>query len=248
MLPLVMLMRTFSPFLLAAAALLLPSCVEWRIGKNIRESAETITALQLASPVDGRLYASRQAPPVAAEKEWDFNPDWQERDTTYYARVPVVEYGYSSSTIYWHLPHAIGSTRATASKPTGQSRLVAIRDSKLYLMPGDFVLPKGVRRIYADDPDFNDSALERPKASRNDAVQLSGTACYQKLMTSKSTLATIAAAPFDYLIAPALTGLTTSVVGILGGVGVGVGWLCDTLASPFRQEEDGSESAPSSEP
>ncbi len=218
-------MKPYRTILLAAALLPLSSCVEWRIGKNIRESGERITALQLATPVDGRLYASRQEPPVAAEKEWEYYPDWQDRDTTYYAHVPVVEYGRSSSTLFWHLPHAIGGTGETADKPTGQSRIVAIRGSKVYLMPGNFEMPQGLRRVDAD--------------------RLGQGGRHVDLSTSGSTLAAIAAAPFDYLIDPALSAISTAAVATIGGIGVGLWRLGDTLVSPFTQ--NGSDS-PSSTP
>ncbi len=227
--------------------------MEWRIGKKIRESAETITALQLATPVDGRLYASPQAPPPAAEKEWSFYPDWEDKKTTYYARVPVVEYGHRSSTIFWHLPHAIGSTHATADRPTGQSRVVALRHSKVYLMPKGFELPKGLRRVEADAPDFADSKLGLPQASRQDAVRLRRSRWHCDLETSRNTLATVAAAPFDYLIDPTLTALSTTVVATIGGVGGALWWLGDTVASAFSWSEPVSRpqraaSSPSGEP
>ncbi len=234
-------MKLFTSLLTCAAVgLPLSSCVEWRLGKKIRESGECITALQMGTPVEGRLYASRQAPPVAPEKEWEFFPDWKDKNTTFYARVPVVEYRHRSSTIYWHLPHAIGGTFETEDKPTGQSRIVAIRDSKMYLMPEDFELPKGLRCVRADTPRSAASGQEQPMAPRHDAFRLSWHNWHHDLTTSKSVPATIAAAPFDYLIDPALTAASTTVVVTIAGIGVGVWWLGDTLTTPFCQSESAS--------
>ncbi len=184
--------RLLLPFA-TACLLLFPSCVEWRIGSNIRELATFHSYLELSEAEEGILYVSRQPLPGGAE-ECDSTSSLAKppRGHVYYARVPVAEARQSSSTVVAHVPYGDGVQRTTwGRRPTGMTRLVARTRGKLYLLPEDAELPA-------------DAEVRHMKLCED------GDSCF--ISTRRSgwyVPAAILAAPFDYVIDPALVGVST---------------------------------------
>ncbi len=229
--------------LAVAAALLLSSCVEWRIGQKIRETKLTHSALLLKTPLGGALYEMEKAPPQGEEKRWAFFFDRGYADCCYYAHVPVVEYRHSSNVLHWELPYASSGYSLTEQKPTGRTRLIALHGHKLYLMPEGATLPKGARRVEAAQLPRS-TGRDEPAAGEEEAQPY-------KIATRREPghgLAVAVAAPFDYLIDPALSLVSTPVACTVAAVYLGAAGLGELLISPFRPSSTESEAQHSEKP
>ncbi len=176
------------------SALLLPSCVEWRIGNNIRELAQTRRFLDMSETEGGVVYSSHQPLPEDAVDwgrfYWLASPP--KKGQIYYARIPVVKGTPRSSTVVCHLPYGEGVRKTTwGDRRTGEVQLIARTGEKLYLLPEGTPLPR-------------DAKAQQMKLCEEGRTYLSvsdgfwyGPSC-------------VLAAPFDYVIDPALIGISTT--------------------------------------
>ncbi len=185
-------------FLPLAAAVLLSSCVEWRIGENIRELTETRSYLELTEPQGGCYYASRSPLPEQPEAAVGFIVrTGTEEGELLYARVPVAEYTPSTSLVVWHVPYGDGvQTRLYAEHRTGETRLVARDGKNLYILPESAQMPKDARPLSPHKAPLREGERELI-ATRHNFWHVP---------------ASVLAAPFDYAIDPLLMVVTTPLV------------------------------------
>ncbi len=183
----------------AALMLVLPSCVlRTNIGKNIREAGEIYTSVGLR-PVDGRVYMT---------------PEQRSYKTSCihyaYARLPEVTYRQHSDLVDAHSILLHKKPSLSDIQPTGRIRVALVKCSALNC-------PLAVEEMMTDIPANarSYSVGEMPdKASIDIKEQVS---------TNEAGVGRrIVAAPFDYLIDPALS--------VCMYVGYGVGAI---VVSPF---------------
>ncbi len=180
------------PHLLAAAllCLLLPSCVQWNIGQRIREGGELHTGVDILHPVDGTLYRTPA----------------MRQDNTALARAPEVTYCIYSPLLTL-VGDKDGSRRAAKVTPTGRTRVARLRceeNNKLSLYPEH--TPREFIELAEGIP-TNAVACPKGSGGKFGASKHRHPDTYGSLTepTQPSTARRLAAAPFDYLIAPALT-------------------------------------------
>ncbi len=197
-------MRHLLPLLLAACALLLSSC-QWNIGDIIRSETAVHVGGDVRHPVDGKVYC--------------------DEDGNFYAWVPEVTYRTEPGIVEWvamgPLPH-----KAFDITPTGRTILVrvdsGIRPSeKLESLPegaklfcltrGEWPAPACVRKYAEPRADRPENMLDTwrshyPERDHRWLGDFEG-----EKATRGSIGAQIAAAPFDFVIDPILSVVTTPV-------------------------------------
>ncbi len=175
---------SITSLVIAAHALLLPSCVRWNIGENIRERAE----IRVGADVTQRFVCKTTQQLLASE-------------VTYRTSTPLIA--------------LLDDTDPAAREvtPTGYLREVE-------------PLPPGKRRSYFLPRNARTTVLERwqgappPEGDREEACDLGYTpkadstrwfGCAEVQREEGYALAATLAAPFDYLIDPALTAVSSAV-------------------------------------
>ncbi len=190
-------MKTIHSLLIAAAALMLPSCVQWNIGECIRNSQEVHTGVYLHVP-EAEQYRVYDVPSSKEHCRYALAPE-----VTFRIERPTIETGDFGK-----------HPRVVEVQFTGQRRLVRVDESwegrekrgwdamGLPCYPATLIdkLPEGATRMKPQDTAY--ASFRSTKASWGRRL---------------------AAAPFDYLIDPALT-LTSSLIG-----SVGMGLYCIPL-------------------
>ncbi len=183
-------MKKLAAILVCAAALLLPSCVQWNIGQRIREGGEIHTGVDILHPVDNTLYRTSA----------------MRKDGTALARAPEVTYCVYSPLLTL-VGEKDGSRHAAKVTPTGRTRVARLRCEDMNMLslypehtPREFIeLAEGIPTNAEACPKGSGGKFDTPKYGRPDT--------YGSLTepTQPSMARRLAAAPFDYLIDPALS-------------------------------------------
>ncbi len=207
-------MRALSITALAFAAhfLLLPSCVQWQIGKSIRECAETRVGI---CPTE--VYRIGEA---RAERL----PETTEPGTCWDGRVCVARearYEADSPIVKFHPALTLGGSGEPAQQVelTPHYRRVSFRYDKI----GGLCAERIGERY-----DTTGQKMERDADSSNmwdwhRELNCRTMGCAEVERSKYYPLAVVAAAPFDYLIDPALSAVSSAAVtpiGVLCGAGV----------------------------
>ncbi len=219
----------YSFLTLTAVCLLLPSCVRWNIGACIRELGEERMGVDVAHPVGGRRYERK-------EKETG--------TTMFYVRAPEVRYRQSTPLVEWVDSLGMGVERSPRRvrdvQPTGRE-LLACCDVEYVRRPAgvpgfghpfsheklmfrkevDSLPPEATPAPYLRSDCFNKLMLDSAarEAEPEVTADVLGT-----LSVHRHWAATLAAAPFDYAIDPALSGVST-VAGWGASLVVGLGYF-----------------------
>ncbi len=163
-------------------ALLVPSCVQWNIGENIREGAET----RVGADVTQRLFCPETQQLLAPE-------------VTYRADTPLIAFGGGDD------PAAHDVT------PTGHWRVVDLPPAKPrgYFLPFSARTTVLERCASAPQAGVDDRGRELNYSPTADNARWLGTA--ERRREEGYALRTVFAAPFDYCVDPLLSALSTAV-------------------------------------
>ncbi len=164
--------------------LLLPSCVQWNIGLRIRENGETHTGVDVFHPVDGQIH---RAPGMGSCDDAYIRAP----EVTYTRRTPLVE----AQGWFWYTGDPW--KKALHIRPTGREHWALA--SCEHSTPGSF------QRKATPPAETSATPVEEADARRQALASSYGSLSH----TEASTARRLAAAPFDYLIDPALTGVST---------------------------------------
>ncbi len=166
-------------------ALLLPSCVQWRMGERIRESCAVHVGVDVYNPAV-RYYKPGH----------EFGADYVlAPEITYKAPPPIV--GFLSS---WEYAKQVQPTGKLVLAETAIYQESEPRQTRLAER-----LPKGLRAV---------PARVSPEPSRVLMAPLDTGDIDSPLARPASTGARMVAAPFDYVIDPALSAVSTVVVAV----------------------------------
>ncbi len=190
-----------NPFLACAAVLLFPSCVQWNIGENIREGAQICVGADLRECYD-----------VPDELNVDYNtwPHGGGKSLRILAPEVCFRPDYPLVSTNWkNLP------RAKEVQPTGAYRKVT--RSMVVIFRGEKAEVGG--RCEVPNP----AALRRI-GSRGIWAEVRPAEPQERKCGKWYPLAAIAAVPFDYVIDPALSVVTTPFF-----------WVGALIARPFCQ-------------
>ncbi len=192
----------FAPLLLAAASCLLPSCVRWNIGRNIREGTETCLGVDVSACYHARPgeVEGIRWPRGGPKSFHDLCPE-----VLYEADYPLVSVSYPS----YHSARRV--VRTGYYRPV--TRNIVILDLGNAARIGE--------RVQVD------AAMLERQADSQEKQPVRPVSPQQKTYSAWHIPAAIAAAPFDYLIDPALSVATTPLF-LLGAL----------AARPFRREAE----------
>ncbi len=96
-------MRWMIPFLACAAAILMPSCISWDIGGHLKGRQTTYTGVDIAHPVDGKLYRPARG-----------------QESCFYVTAPEVTYTYTYPAMLNGYGMQVVMPAASNVQPTGR--------------------------------------------------------------------------------------------------------------------------------
>ncbi len=202
-------MRLPAPLFTIAALLLtqvFPSCVQWNIGKRIRQAGEVHTGVDVFHPVDGKLYR--------APSESGYDMAW--------VRAPEVSYTRRTELVTSETYEQLwgGSLHSTARNihPSGREHWALVyRDGMKHA--------RGFKSLASPPPPHTPSVpAEQP--DRHDVFGKWADDYGSLSHTEAGTARRLAAAPFDYLIDPALSAVSTIALNVPAACAL-------VVASPF---------------
>ncbi len=178
--------------LLLAVIALLPSCVQWGIGERIRNPQEVHTGVRLHTP-EAKQYRVFDGPGAKEHCRYAFAPE-----IVFKVERPLIE-----TERFGRYP------RVVDVQSTGQHRLVRVNES----WEG-----RGRQGWDSMNPPCYPCTLIDKLPEGATLVEPQSTAFASFHSTKASWGRRLAAAPFDYLIDPALTALSS----VIGSVGMGL--------------------------